>query len=246
MTMTPMLLRWAYCKLRLPQQNAGKSNSGCQTRKFVTAHEISIFHVTFMLRGRLVNCRASRPAVGGGRSALRHMLVRYTLRYTSRGDRRIRVHLRSTNLKYKTVALPQNTGPHVYLSSLQLGVYTATRPCTLPIMTTYIPSLTLPASLFQHPAAAILLPVAAGTAVGFSTRPKENQNTYLALRQPPLRPPPQVFGPMWTLLYGLMGYAAYRAWNTGMGGFDAKKAQLALVRSSRRLHTVGKGIDRGV
>lgn len=100
-------------------------------------------------------------------------------------------------------------------------------------MTTYLPSLTLPAVLFEQPAAAILLPIAAGTAVGFSTRPKETQRTYLALRQPPLRPPPQVFGPVWTVLYGLMGYAAYRAWTTGMDGFDAKKVQLTKVLTLR-------------
>ncbi|KAK5127143.1 hypothetical protein LTR85_008503 [Meristemomyces frigidus] len=94
-------------------------------------------------------------------------------------------------------------------------------------MTTYIPSLTLPSFLFENAAASILLPVAAGTAIGFSTRPKETQKTYLALRQPPLRPPPQVFGPAWTALYGLMGYAAYRAWNTGMSSFDAKTVVLA-------------------
>jgi hypothetical protein len=35
-------------------------------------------------------------------------------------------------------------------------------------MTTYIPSLTLPTFLFENPAAAILLPVACGTAIGFS------------------------------------------------------------------------------
>lgn len=38
------------------------------------------------------------------------------------------------------------------------------------IMTTFIPSLTLPAALFASPAAAILFPVALGTAVGFSVR----------------------------------------------------------------------------
>jgi benzodiazapine receptor len=35
-------------------------------------------------------------------------------------------------------------------------------------MTAYIPSLTLPSFLFENPAAAILLPVACGTAIGFS------------------------------------------------------------------------------
>jgi benzodiazapine receptor len=34
---------------------------------------------------------------------------------------------------------------------------------------------------------------------------------------------------MWTLLYGLMGYAAHRAWTTGMGSFDAKKVLLTKV-----------------
>lgn len=96
-------------------------------------------------------------------------------------------------------------------------------------MTTYIPSLTLPPFLFENQAAAILLPVAAGTAVGFSTRPKDTQRTYLALRQPPLRPPPWVFGPAWTFLYASMGYAAYRAWNTGINSFDPHKIGLAKV-----------------
>lgn len=99
-------------------------------------------------------------------------------------------------------------------------------------MTTYIPSLTLPAFVFEQPAAAVLLPIAAGTAVGYSTRPKDTQQTYLALRQPPLRPPPWLFGPVWTALYGAMGYAAYRAWTTGMNSFDANKVVLAKVLSN--------------
>jgi benzodiazapine receptor len=39
-------------------------------------------------------------------------------------------------------------------------------------MTTYIPSITIPANVLQHPAASILLPVALGTAVGYGTRRK--------------------------------------------------------------------------
>ena len=37
-------------------------------------------------------------------------------------------------------------------------------------MTSYIPSITLPGQVFATPAASILLPVALGTAVGFSIR----------------------------------------------------------------------------
>src|ERR1700733_1057583 len=80
----------------------------------------------------------------------------------------------------------------------------------------YIPSLTLPDVFFSSPALSILLPVAGGTAIGYLSRPSETQRTYFALKQPPLRPPPSVFGPVWTTLYGLMGYAAHRAWTVGM------------------------------
>ena len=37
-------------------------------------------------------------------------------------------------------------------------------------MTTYIQSLTLPTAVFQHSATSVLLPIALGTAVGYSTR----------------------------------------------------------------------------
>ncbi|KAI1828694.1 TspO/MBR family-domain-containing protein [Xylaria intraflava] len=79
-------------------------------------------------------------------------------------------------------------------------------------MTTYIPKIvTLPYDVFASPTASVLLPIALGTAVGYSTRPKKTEETYTAMKQPPLRPPPYVFGPVWTALYGLMGYATHRA-----------------------------------
>lgn len=37
-------------------------------------------------------------------------------------------------------------------------------------MTSYIPHLTLPSFIFEKPAISVLLPVALGTAVGYSTR----------------------------------------------------------------------------
>ena len=58
---------------------------------------------------------------------------------------------------------------------------------------------------------------------------KSTQKKYLAMKQPPYRPPPQVFGPVWTTLYALMGYSAYRAWNTGMSSLNPRTIQLTKV-----------------
>jgi len=109
-------------------------------------------------------------------------------------------------------------------------------------MTTFVPSITIPAAIFASPAASILLPIALGTAVGYSCRPKETQKTYLALKQPPFRPPPEVFGPAWTLLYGLMGYSAYRAYSTGMSPF-ATAEQHVLIKHGATLYTIQLGLN---
>ncbi|KAF2151353.1 hypothetical protein K461DRAFT_295414 [Myriangium duriaei CBS 260.36] len=107
--------------------------------------------------------------------------------------------------------------------------------------TFHVPSLTLPNFAFEQPAVSILLPVVLGSGVGWSTRPKETQETYLALKQPPLRPPPWVFGPVWTALYASMGYAAYRAWTVGANTFDPRTA--ALAKEGATLYTVQLGLN---
>ncbi|KAL8678165.1 MAG: hypothetical protein Q9186_005456 [Xanthomendoza sp. 1 TL-2023] len=108
-------------------------------------------------------------------------------------------------------------------------------------MTTHIPSMTLPEAIFSNPAAAILLPVGLGCAVGFSVSPKSTQKTYLALKQPPYRPPPQVFGPTWTSLYALMGYAAYRAWTTGTASLNPTTVNL--TKQGATLFTIQLGLN---
>ena len=40
------------------------------------------------------------------------------------------------------------------------------------VMTAYIPSITLPGQIFSQPAASILLPILAGTSIGFYVRRK--------------------------------------------------------------------------
>ena len=49
---------------------------------------------------------------------------------------------------------------------------------------------------------------------------------YTALVRPDWAPPPDVFGPVWTILYALMGIAAWLVWR--VGGFRAARAALSL------------------
>ena len=105
-------------------------------------------------------------------------------------------------------------------------------------MTTYIPSITLPSQIIAQPASSILLPLLLGDGIGFIVAPKEAQSTYMALKQPPYRPPPQVFAPVWTVLYGMMGYAAYRAYSTGLSPTSSPgQIQLTKVGSHFSLST---------
>ncbi|XWW92617.1 hypothetical protein V2A60_000542 [Cordyceps javanica] len=109
-------------------------------------------------------------------------------------------------------------------------------------MTTYIPSLTLPTAAFQHSATSILLPIALGTAIGYSTKPDKTVKTYLALKQPPLHPPAYVFGPVWTVLYGLMGYAAHRVAAAGLSSL-ASPATVATTKHSLTVYTIQLGLN---
>lgn len=46
------------------------------------------------------------------------------------------------------------------------------------------------------------------------------KETYYNLRQPPFSPPSWLFGPAWTVLYGLMGYASHHATMTARNSFS--------------------------
>ncbi|KKS31673.1 MAG: TspO and MBR like protein [Candidatus Amesbacteria bacterium GW2011_GWA2_42_12] len=50
------------------------------------------------------------------------------------------------------------------------------------------------------------------------------QTWYAALAKPALNPPAWVFGPVWTILYFLMGVAAFLVWEKGLNKKDVKIA----------------------
>ncbi|KAL2145936.1 hypothetical protein VTI28DRAFT_5810 [Corynascus sepedonium] len=109
-------------------------------------------------------------------------------------------------------------------------------------MTTYIPSLTLPDVVFNNLSGSVLLPIALGSAVGYSTKPATQHRESLTLNQPPLRPPAAVFPPVWTALYGLMGYTAHRAISLGTSPLNTTET-IAAARHGATLYTIQLGLN---
>lgn len=70
---------------------------------------------------------------------------------------------------------------------------------------------------------AVVIPQLAGLIGAFFTNPATS-NWYIALQKPTLNPPAWVFGPVWTLLYFLMGVAAFLVWKKGWQYRSVKKA----------------------
>lgn len=59
---------------------------------------------------------------------------------------------------------------------------------------------------------------------------------YTQLVRPAWAPPPSIFGPVWTVLYVLMGVAAWLVWR--VGGFSATKTALTLFLVQLALNSV--------
>ena len=60
--------------------------------------------------------------------------------------------------------------------------------------------------------------------IGAATTDTGTSAWYLALAKPAFQPPGWVFGPAWTLLYALMGIAAWRVWSSGAAARDKRRA----------------------
>jgi len=76
-------------------------------------------------------------------------------------------------------------------------------------MFVHLPNILL--SIPRSPITAVGLPVVFGLLSGSQTRKIVESQWYKALREPPGRPPRQVFPFVWTLLYISMGYASHLA-----------------------------------
>lgn len=74
----------------------------------------------------------------------------------------------------------------------------------------------------------ILLCEAVGMLGSLFTIP-QIQTWYPTLLKPSFSPPNWIFGPVWMLLYALMGFAAYRVWMLGIKKFAVRKVLLVFM-----------------
>lgn len=75
----------------------------------------------------------------------------------------------------------------------------------------------------------VLLCNAAGAAGALLTADR-TRPFYAALTKPPLAPPPSVFGPVWTVLYTLMGVAVWRIWQQPASAARTRALRLFAVQ----------------
>ncbi len=78
---------------------------------------------------------------------------------------------------------------------------------------------------------AVAIPLAVGGLSGFATA-RGVATWYPTLAKPVFNPPAWVFGPTWTLLYIMMGVAAFLVWRQG---FSTKDVRLALTLFAAQL-----------
>ena len=161
--------------------------------------------------------------------------------------------------RFSDFTLATGTPKHLIIDPFGTPVPLPIPIVSLPKMS-YIPGLTLPASIFQSPAISILLPLGLGMASGLIAQPgaskpksteegaakeagtwKPTQERYMKLEQPPYRPPPWIFAPAWSALYLLMGYASHRAWVNGMSSGVPKVVENTRIGAT--VYTIQLGLN---
>jgi tryptophan-rich sensory protein len=70
--------------------------------------------------------------------------------------------------------------------------------------------------------------VAIGVIASFFTRP-EIPTWYATLQKPSFNPPPWLFGPVWTVIYVLIAFAAYRVWLHRNDGWEFTVSTLVYI-----------------
>jgi benzodiazapine receptor len=75
----------------------------------------------------------------------------------------------------------------------------------------------------------LFIPLLCGGVAGFFTA-EAIPEWYSTLRQPSFNPPNTVFGPVWTLLYLLMGYSFFRIWSLPVSSDRNKAMQIYFIQ----------------
>lgn len=75
---------------------------------------------------------------------------------------------------------------------------------------------------------AIAIPLAVGAVSGTATV-QSVSSWYPTLAKPPFNPPAWIFGPVWTMLYIMMGVAAFVVWQRGWGSAGVRAAITAFA-----------------
>ena len=74
----------------------------------------------------------------------------------------------------------------------------------------------------------IAIPLVVGFTASLFTRP-QIKNWYITINKPSWNPPNWLFGPMWTLLYVVMGTAFYLIWKSNLSGTQKRPAVILWV-----------------
>lgn len=84
-------------------------------------------------------------------------------------------------------------------------------------------------------AVSIAVPLGLGSLVGLSVREETSGPWYRSLNKPTWNPPGAVFGPVWAVLYVMMGVACWRVWVAGGGRLLAAPLVLYAIQLALNL-----------